>query len=197
MTAGSIDRNRLSKIDVVTIAVYVCGGKSKAIDTEDIAVKTAEIAPGRFSWRKYPDQINIEQVRRRLTDAALPAKGGYVVGSQKAGWQLTDAGLRFCEQAAPSLAEERARQPMSRAERNWAFREKARLLSSKAFLVYETDGAEAVSPSEAEAFFKLDDYVQGDARERKISRLLNTFQDDPQLADALASIAEIARRGNT
>jgi hypothetical protein len=187
----------LSNVDIVTIAVYVCGGQSKAIDTEDVAVATAEIAPGRFSWRKYPDQINIEQVRRRLTDAALASKGGFVVGSHKTGWQLTNAGLRFCERTAQSVTGDLARTPMNRAERNWAFREKARLLTSKAYLIYQSEGAAAVSRSEAEAFFKLDEYIHGDARERKISRLLNTFQDDPQLADALVSLAEVARKGGS
>ena len=35
-----------SNIDIVTIAVYLLGGDSKYVDTEDIAVKVNELAPG-------------------------------------------------------------------------------------------------------------------------------------------------------
>ncbi|MFZ0829061.1 MAG: hypothetical protein WAO02_16730 [Verrucomicrobiia bacterium] len=46
----------LSNHEIVTLAVYLLGGDSKRIDTEDIAVKANELAPGRFNWRKYRDQ---------------------------------------------------------------------------------------------------------------------------------------------
>jgi hypothetical protein len=55
--------------ELVTLAVYLLGGDSKPIDTEDVAIKTNELAPRRFTWRKYPDQINIDTVRKRLWDA--------------------------------------------------------------------------------------------------------------------------------
>jgi len=42
----------LSNHEIVTLAVYLPGGDSKRIDTEDVAVKSNELAPGRFTWRK-------------------------------------------------------------------------------------------------------------------------------------------------
>ena len=39
----------LSNHEIVTLAAYLLGGDSKRIDTEDVAVKTNEIAPGRFT----------------------------------------------------------------------------------------------------------------------------------------------------
>jgi hypothetical protein len=73
----------LSNIEIVTIAVYLLGGDSKYVDTEDIAFKANELAPGRFTWRKYPEQINIDNIRKRLSDAKSENKGGYLLGSFK------------------------------------------------------------------------------------------------------------------
>src|SRR5271154_2187615 len=83
--------------EVVVMATYFAGGKTAYTDTEDIAVKANEIAPGRFSWRKYKEQINIEAVRKRLWDATKADKGGYLIGSERDGWLLTQTGLKFCK----------------------------------------------------------------------------------------------------
>jgi hypothetical protein len=52
----------VSQVEVVTLAVYVLGGESAQLDTEDIAIKANEFAPGRFASRKYPTQINLELI---------------------------------------------------------------------------------------------------------------------------------------
>jgi hypothetical protein len=56
-------QNKFANHEIVTIVVYLLGGESLPVDTEDVAVRANEIAPGRFLWRKYPHQINIENVR--------------------------------------------------------------------------------------------------------------------------------------
>src|SRR3989344_6922978 len=86
---------KLSNREIVTLAVYLLGGETQRIDTEDIAVKANEIAPGRFAWRKYPEQINIDVVRKRLWDATKPEKGEFLFGTEKEGWLLTSKGLQF------------------------------------------------------------------------------------------------------
>jgi hypothetical protein len=83
----------LSNHQIVTLAVYLLGGDAQRIETEDIAVKANELAPGRFAWRKYPDQINIENVRTFLSDAKKPKNGAYLIEAGKDGWILTEAGL--------------------------------------------------------------------------------------------------------
>jgi hypothetical protein len=67
----------LANHEIVTLAVYLLGGDSQRIDTEDIAKKVNELAPGRFTWRKYLDQINIENVRTFLSDAKKSKNGCY------------------------------------------------------------------------------------------------------------------------
>jgi hypothetical protein len=69
--------------EVVVVAAYLAGSKTAYTDTEEIAVKANEIAPGRFTWRKYKEQINIETVRKRLWDATKTEKGGYLIGAER------------------------------------------------------------------------------------------------------------------
>jgi len=86
---------QLTQREIVTLAVYLLGGDQHAVDTEDAAIKTHELAPGRFAWRKYPEQINLELVRVYLSDAKKPEKGDLLVGSGRTGWSLTKAGLNW------------------------------------------------------------------------------------------------------
>lgn len=121
----------LSNHEIVTLAVFLLGGDSQRIDTEDTAIKANELAPRRFTWRKNPDQINIETVRKRLWDARKPEKGGYLVGSDKAGWSLTQAGLSFARSNESVLAKANlGRKPLNTKERNRLRRERERMLGS-------------------------------------------------------------------
>jgi len=79
----------------VVVAALLAGAKTASVDTEDIAMKANELAPGRFTWRKYKDQINIDTVRKRLWDATKPEKGSLLIGSEKMGWRLTKVGFVF------------------------------------------------------------------------------------------------------
>ena len=130
----NIQDSPLSNVEIISIAVYLLGGSSRYIDTEDIAIKANEIAPGRFAWRKYPEQINIENIRKRLSDAKNPKKGGYLLGSFKKGWILSEKGLKFCSKYAEVLKKvDLSRVPRNKKEIVWQRRERERMLSSLAF----------------------------------------------------------------
>jgi hypothetical protein len=60
-------REALSNHEIVTTAVYLLGGDRQHVDTENVAVKANELAPGRFTWRKYRDQISIREPRNIRT----------------------------------------------------------------------------------------------------------------------------------
>lgn len=189
-------RGDLSNHEIVTLAVYLLGGGRQTIETEDIAVKANEIAPGRFAWRKYPEQINIENVRTFLSDAKKAKNGSYLLGSGKEGWILTENGLKFASDRVailehnPGLARDR----LTPKERQWIRNERVRMLTSDAFQKFIKNGIASVTLQEAEAFFRLDDYVVGKSRERKLLRLLNTFQDDSELGQATKKLADRVRR---
>ena len=186
----------LANHEIVTLAVYLLGGQARRVDTEDIAVKASELAAGRFTWRKYPDQINIDAVRKRLWDAAKPEKGGYLQGTEREGWVLTPAGLRFANTNRTILQTAGLeRKPQSSKERNWQRRERERMLSSEAFAKFIAGTQDAISGQEAESFFRVDAYVTGGAREEKILRAKNAFGDDPDLGPLITLLESIITKG--
>jgi hypothetical protein len=46
----------------------------------------------------HPGQINIDRVRKRLSDSKNPKKAGFILGSFKEGWTLNEKGLSFCKE---------------------------------------------------------------------------------------------------
>jgi hypothetical protein len=179
--------------EIVVLAAYLAGGQSKYADTEDIAMRANEIAPGRFSWRRYKDQINIETVRKRLWDAAKPERG-YLIGSERKGWLLTEAGRQFAETNLASLELlNLSKRRLSRREQSWASRERVRMMGEAAYQKFQSGARRRITPAEAERFFRVDDYVVGDARREKIERARNAVSNDPELSRAIAAIAKLVR----
>lgn len=183
-----------SNQEIVVLATYLAGGRSSYADTEDIAIKANEISPGRFTWRKYKGQINIDTVRKRLWDASKLEKGGYLVGSERDGWLLTRAGLKFCEKNLKAIehgAERKER--YTKRERSWFDKERIRMLAEPAYCKLIAGKTKEITPIEAERFFRVDDYVVGEARKTKIQRAVVAFQADPDLAKVIKKLAAIVR----
>jgi hypothetical protein len=180
-----------ANLEVVTLAVYLLGGDTKRVDTEDIAIKANELAPGRFVWKKYPEQVNLEIVRVYLSDAKKPDKGGFLLGSGSDGWQLSERGLSFARSKAEALeGVDLSRAPLSARERQQRQMERTRISTSDAFSQYQTGGRDRPTLDEIEAMFRVNAYVRGKARERKVTRIVNTFGDDPEIGKAVTELAE-------
>lgn len=185
----------LANHEIVTLAVYLIGGRTRVVDTEDIAVKANELAPGRFVWKKYPDQINLEIIRVYLSDAKKESKGAYLSGSGTDGWALTQHGLAFARKHAKVLGSaDLSREALDPREKRWRRGERARLLSSEAFRKFAAGDIRNISVSEAAAFFRVDDYVAPEMRQRRVTRIINAFGNDPTLGKAITALAEIAGR---
>ncbi len=181
-----LSRASLSNHEIVTIATYLVGGDVRHVDTEDVAIKANELAPGRFTWRKYRDQINLEIIRVYLSDAKKLAKGGYLLGSGNDGWLLTEAGLRFAKSQVRDLPGiDLSRRSLSQREQQQHRLERVRMLSSEAYGKFRAGDIDSVTIQEAEAFFRLNEYVVGKARQQKVARMVNTYADDPELGDAI------------
>ncbi len=179
--------------ELVTLAVYLVGGDAHEVDTEDVAIKADELAPGRFTWRKYRDQINIEIIRAFLSDAKKPKNGGYLIGTGNTGWLLTGAGLSFVTAnliRLKTIHDRGAR--LGAEERRRRTREHDRLLSTAAFQKYSAGEQSAISMRDAEAAFRLNEYIVGEARRRKVQKLVNTFADDEELGGAIRFLAALA-----
>ncbi len=192
----AVSSGKLANHEIVTFAVYLLGGDSQYVDTEDVAVKANEIAPGRFTWRKYPGQINIETVRKRLWDAMKPEKGGLLEGSERRGWVLTDKGLAYVREHLPQLkAYDLSGQRLSVGEARWRERQRLRLLSSNAYAKYRNGEVHSVTKQDLEAFFMVDDYVDGVARRRRVLRICRAFESDPDLGQAVRTLRALLNGG--
>ncbi len=181
---------------VVTISVFLLGGTDRFVDTEDVAIKASSIAPGRFGWRKYPEQINLELVRVYLSDAKKPAHGGLIDGSGRRGWTLTAAGLRFAAPIARTLeGGALARDPneaqggsISQARRD---RERRRIQQTAAWTSWSKDKKTMISAGVAKEVFRIDSYVSSDLAQIKVERLRKLFVEDSQLTIFLNDMAKL------
>jgi hypothetical protein len=115
--------------EITVYALYLMGGESRWVHTEDIAVKCFEIAPDSFSWIKYRNYPDKEIARIALMDARKEKMGALVTGRsgkgkghfsgakgepRPDGWQLTQAGITWITQNEDRLAKELGhRQPKS------------------------------------------------------------------------------------
>jgi hypothetical protein len=187
-------KDQLANHEIVVLALYLLGGESGNVDTEDIAVKANEIAPGRFSWRKFPEQINIDAVRKRLWDAMKKEKGALLVGSEKDGWVLTEEGIRFGQKNSKTvIGDTPQKERLNLREKQRRRVEYERILSHETFAKAKLSGIDSITAQEAEAFFRIDGYVIGAARQRKVQRLLNTFWSDPEISSIIKRLAEKVR----
>jgi hypothetical protein len=185
------EEGALNNVEIVTVAVYLCGGDAKRIDTEDVAIKASEISPGRFSWKKYKEQVNLELIRVYLSDAKKPAHGAYAIGSGNIGWSLTPAGLLFAKAASRRLSSTKYEQKRPSADPKWLRTERERLLSTDAFRKFRNDMKEQITESDAAVFFRVDDYVRGTMRQQKVTRVLGAFGDHKELGPAVHFLASI------
>jgi hypothetical protein len=195
---GKVLTDHPSQLRVVTLAVYLLGGDQHAVDTEDIAVKAHELAPNRFSWRKHPDQINLELVRVYLSDAKKPGNGALVDGSGRVGWTLTASGLKW----AKKWAKERPRAGIDRdreaagggsVDARRRGRERERVLATKAWAQWK-DGESEISVRDAETVFRIDSYAVGRMRSLKITRLRSMFYDNREVSKFLNQMAMLVER---
>jgi hypothetical protein len=186
---------QLAQHEIVTLAVYLLGGDQHAVDTEDVAIKAHELAPGRFSWRKYPEQINLELVRVYLSDAKKPEKGQLLLGSGRTGWSLTKTGLDWAQEAAhrsvgKDLTRRREQSKAGSIDENRWRRERARIQLSPAWKHWMGQNQNP-SAREAAEVFRIDSYAVGPIREKKITRLLAMFNGDEELAPFLNRMAAL------
>jgi len=188
----------LANHEVVTLAVYLLGGEREPVDTEDIAKKADAIAPGRFTWRKYKDQINLEIIRVYLSDAKKKAKGQYLIGSGNTGWSLSEGGVEFARAHAGAMEELQAAEPRRHVgqdrqrlqfERKW-------LIATDAFAKIATGRESELTRRDAESFFRIDSYVQGDARRRRVATIANAHGDDPELGPVIEKLSEMIKESD-
>lgn len=184
--------------EIVTLAVYLLGGESKFVDTEDVAVKANEIAPGLFTWKKYKDQISFDHVRRQLCEARLSQNGDLLIGSVKHGWQLTKKGQTYAKKEVERLVSSSMRTARLDNKEQMRLRmEKERLRSTNAYSKFYSHELDGVTTAEAFAFFRIDEYVPAHVQESKILRIVNNFSLDTEFSELVTAMEKIVREVET
>ena len=121
-------------------------------------------------------------------------RGDTLVGSERDGWLLTQAGIKFCEKNVHVIkAGTPYKERLTKREQSWFDKERVRMLAEAAYCKLIAGKKREITPMEAERFFRVDDYVIGEARKTKIKRTIAAFQSDPDLAKAVKKIATIVR----
>jgi len=188
-------KETLSNTEIAVLALFLAGGDKNYVDTEDVAMEANKIAPGRFAWRKYPEQINLRLIEIRLCEGKSPKKGGYIIGSMKQGWILSEKGLEFVMDHIKRVEKEDfSRTPMSKKEKAYYHGEIERMLTSTAYNKIRTGKPDTITAPEADAFFRLDEYTTGLARKEKMTRIINTFGNHTDLGHAIKILSKKVRK---
>lgn len=170
--------------EIVLRALLALGGDLDPIHIEDIAVRADQMAPGRFRWQRYADQINLQAIYKALKDSRAR---GNVRGSPTAGYMLADSGLGIARLRSPNVVP--YQDPISRQDRAWMAKEKQRLTTEPAYLKFRSGAEQDITQRDALRFFLLDEYVVGDMRKGRIDRLIRLFGNDSGLSEAVQRIA--------
>jgi hypothetical protein len=105
---------------------------------------------------------------------------------------LTESGVTFARQFKRKLGAEKGIR-MSLNERKWRRMEKTRLLSTPAHLKFNSGEVSAITPREAQGFFRIDAYVSKSTVEDKILRIVNAFSDDREVGPTVKHLASVVR----
>jgi len=161
----------MKKYELIVLTMHTLNGGDEALDIEDIAMKSEEISPGTFAWRKYKSNINLELVGFAVRDAKKEKYGAYVIGTHAQGWRLTSEGVRLGQEllsgGLQNIEVNPTRDNTIQARR--ISKESTRLLDSEAYLEWTT--SEKSSTKALSQLLKINTYCSEELVKIKISRL--------------------------
>ena len=188
----------IPKAEIFVWALFRLGGASKFVDVEEVYVAAFELAPLQFCWRTRRDLPDLKKCSKALRDAEARTPPLLAKSSDRYKRQLTPEGFRWVEENQTRLEAELERGASPRPTRNTqktsdvraVERERERLLGTAALEKFVSGHTAEITAKEAEAFFRLNDYITGSARAAKIQRTVHMFDDDADLAEVVRAVAE-------
>jgi hypothetical protein len=172
---------KYSNKDIAVIALYSCGGALRHVHLEDVAIRAAQLLPRTFSWKKYPEQINLEAVRLALK-GGLSSTDKRVTGGIKDGWMLTPKGLTWCMKNSELGRDQgllnQIRKEVGRARKTSAFAKTSR------------NKIREVSIAEVESLLRTNEYSTPRNRKERAMALANAAVLDSQLMSVLAALRQ-------
>jgi hypothetical protein len=171
-------RSDLSNPQIVVIAVARLGGQAQFIHTEDVAVESFNLAPGKFGWRKYPERIDLDQVRRAL-DRASTTKPSLLNGNARRGWMLSKEGIHWIE-------ENLSRLPMLSGHRRGSLAdaieiERIRLRETHAWQKFQTGSTDQLNTNDLFEFARVNEYFSDAKRLERFNIISSAVDGDPEL----------------
>lgn len=173
---------------VTLVALLTLGGDHNSVDTEDIAVESDKLAPGRFRWRKFKQYIDLGLVRNGLQDAR---KKGLAAGGARPGWTLTESGISEARKLMPELSDPSTRERIAVEQRQWEARERTRLLAEPAFRIALEQGADALATRDILRLFRLDEYASHERMLERTRRFSGAFSGDEPMK---RTVSDLIRR---
>jgi hypothetical protein len=170
---------------ITLVALLVLGADKSAVDTEDVAMKADELAPGRFRWRKFKEHIDLGLVRNGLQDAR---KKGLTAGGALRGWALTEIGTREARSLLPRVSDDPTRERLATEQRQWETRERTRLLAEPSFRLALETGADSLTKRDILRLFKLDEYASTERTAERTRRFSTAFADDQKMKRILKQL---------
>jgi hypothetical protein len=172
-----MNNSALSGKQSVILALFRSGAAERAVDTEDLAMKVAEIDPHHFRWKKYPEQINLERVR--LTAKNLLADNPQLIaGGIRNGWMLTPAGIMWC---AHVFGDSQSGETLSNAESK-----RITLRHTEAFQKFHQGNGNDISIYDLRHFLRVDEYSSVRRRKERGQATVNAVMDDEELSSLVA-----------
>ena len=154
------------------------------VDREEAAIKVNDIAPGRFTWRKYPERIDLDVVSIALRGAKKTQNGGLIVGNNTTGWMLSPAGLKWIKTIDLDAIHEKLSinkvKPVSISTNQEV--ERKRLCNTRAYKLFISGKSKAIALQDFYEFARVNEYFQTKARQRRYAIIANAVVDDSTLS---------------
>lgn len=168
---------------LVTLALSNLGAHERTVHTEDIALEVNELAPERFTWRKYPQFVDINVVLQGLGDARRRRYGEHVVGSNVKGWMLTEAGQIWIKSVNESKQAGLSHLLSSRKGSLIVAQqfELHRLRMTEAFRLHTCNALPDITRTQFFDFARINEYFSQRARHRRFNFISGTVYGDAQL----------------
>ena len=170
---------------LLTVALGNLGGHEHSVHTEDVALEADRLLPGRFTWRKYPQYIDINVVLQGLGDARRKKYGEYVIGNNVKGWMLSKAGqiwlktVLASDQSELSLLIGSGKGSLIFSQRQELYR----LRKSDAFHQFANGQIKEITRSHLFEFARVNEYFSTKARVRRFNFVAATVQGEKHLQE--------------
>jgi hypothetical protein len=172
-------QGELSNTKIVTIAVYNLGGSVKPVELEDIAIEAYKMAPQRFSWKKYPDRIDLRIVHYSVQTAVKP-DSGFLNGNSKFGYMVTKVGLEWIASIEENEIFTKTSRKFSTSD--LTDKEKLRLQRTHAYEKFLNGEIDQITSIDFREFTRVNDNFPRHLREQRFAKIQNVTDQDEALS---------------